>query len=123
MKYAYLAAILLIAACGGDEPDTAPGDTEAVVETESPDIIDDDEIAGGPCAYEETIIDAHVVAIEDDRVELAMSGGEQFYIPTEDFPAPPRAGDDYTIRQELITEGTCTPEIYTVIEGDVGGVE
>lgn len=84
---------------------------------------DDPGFVGGPCSYEEQMIDAHVIVVEDDMVELAGTDSESFYMPVESFPSAPEAGADYTIKAELITEGTCTPEIYTVIEGDVGGVE
>lgn len=126
MRLVLLAATaLLITACG--ETDPAPADTEVVVTTdgaENADVVPDDStIAGGPCSYDEAVIEAHVITIEDGQVELAETGGESFYMQAQDFPADVKAGDDFTIRAELITEGTCTPEIYTIIEGDELGVE
>lgn len=115
------AIALFAAACGESGPDL-PGEDAAAppppAESEA-----DDMIAGGPCSYEETIIDAHVIAIEDGRVELAESGEQSFYIGSDAFPSMPEPGEDFTIRWESITEGTCTPDIYTIIDGDVGGVE
>ena len=128
MKYACLSAFaLLLTACGGGDSDLpledmaapAPPSESATVDDSEPDI----PIVGGPCSYEETVIDAHVIAVDDDLVELAGNGTQSFYMQVGDFPSVPEAGADYTIKAELITEGTCTPEIYTVIEGDVGGVE
>lgn len=128
MRFIIIPAIALFAAaCGGGDGDLPADDMDAPAPPSETSVADDSEmdmpVVGGPCSYEETMIDAHVITIEDDLVELAGSDSEPFYMPVEDFPSVPEAGADYTIKAELITEGTCTPAIYTVIEGDVGGVE
>lgn len=129
MRLILIAALALFtAACGGgdselpDDTTTAP-EPPAESEISSTDTGMDEGFAGGPCSYEETMLDAHVITVEDGQVELAETGGESFYIPLEDFDETPEAGEDFTIRWESITEGTCTPDIYTIVDGDVGGVE
>ncbi len=132
MKQAGLicAAALFLTACG-DEPaepvtrDTSAETAIADTELETVDKVETEDmpIVGGPCSYEVSMLEAHVVAIEDDQVEMNDNDANVFYLQLSDFPSPPRPGDDYTIKREMITEGTCTPEIYTVQEGDVGGVE
>ncbi|MEM5516579.1 hypothetical protein WNY37_06435 [Henriciella sp. AS95] len=128
MRLIMLPALALLAsACGGGDSDLPADDMAAPTPPAETSIVDESEtdmpIVGGPCSYDDSVIDAHVITIEDGIVELAGTDSESFYMPVEDFPSVPEAGADYTIKAELITEGTCTPEIYTVIEGDVGGVE
>lgn len=123
------AAALFISACGGEPAE--PVTDEAVVEPEGASDLDTvdateaemDPIAGGPCTYDVAMVEAHVVVIEDDLVEMNDSSANPFYLDLSDFDTPPQAGDDFTIKRETITSGTCTPEIYTIMEGDVGGVE
>lgn len=107
MKHAAFAcaAALFLSACGDAENTALPTDGEEQI------------IAGGECSYVENVFEADVVGVEDDRVELKGPDGVSFYMQADDFDATPAAGETYTIKGEMIIEGTCTPEIYTVMEG------
>ena len=113
MRLALVAtATLLATACGAGDTDPAEDMPE-----------DDMRIVGGPCSYDETVIEAEVIALEEDRIELARPDGEPFYMRVEDFGRAPSPGETFTILWEQITEGTCTPDIYTVMEAEAGGAE
>ncbi|MEQ8558817.1 MAG: hypothetical protein RIB03_10920 [Henriciella sp.] len=134
MRYAaYACAFALILTACGDDPgepvtDTSGGAGEMSASETADEINQVDEtetemVVGGPCTYEVAMLEAHVVAIDGNTVEMNDSDATPFYMSVEDFETVPEAGEDFTIKREVITEGTCTPEIYTVIDGDVGGVE
>ncbi|MEM1105660.1 MAG: hypothetical protein AAGH87_04655 [Pseudomonadota bacterium] len=91
------AALLALAACG------APGPVEP------------DPIVGGPCAYETSIVEATAVAVDADGVRFETAGGELFAAASE-LPALPAVGETMTLQVERITQGTCTPEIITLVE-------
>lgn len=100
MRVAVLIPLLMIAACTGDEGDVPFGG----------------QMVGGPCSYDTSVIEAEVVRVEDNLVELSgPARDENFVMPIEDFGTAPEAGTEFTIRREMITRGTCTPEIYTII--------
>lgn len=74
-------------------------------------------IVGGPCSYEESVIEARVVGVEDGLVEMSSAGADYtFMLDVDDFDAPPAPGTRVALRRERITEGTCTPEIYTILD-------
>ncbi|WP_084397794.1 hypothetical protein [Henriciella aquimarina] len=132
MKHAAFlcAAALMLTACGNEpgEPVTDEagdaGEMSTEAGTDEINKVDETEqIAGGACSYEVAMVEAHVVAIDGDTVEMNDSDASIFYMSVDDFETMPEAGEDFTIKREMITEGTCTPEIYTVVDGDVGGVE
>ena len=72
-------------------------------------------IAGGPCSYETSEIDATVTEV-DETGALFMGPDGEFWVSDEYLGKLPAVGDTLTLKRELITEGTCTPEIYTVIK-------
>lgn len=72
-------------------------------------------IAGGPCSYETSVIDATVKEVDEDGALFLGPDGE-FWVSDEYLGALPEVGDMLTLKREQITEGTCTPEIYTVIK-------
>ena len=71
-------------------------------------------IVGGPCSYETSIIEATVKEVDADRALFTGPDGE-FYVSQEYLREMPAVGDTLTLKRELITEGTCTPEIYSVV--------
>jgi hypothetical protein len=75
-------------------------------------------IAGGPCKYETSIIKGTVTGVYEDGVVLMGEEGE-FRVETSDLHKQPAVGDTLTLQHERITEGTCTPDIYSeVSSGD-----
>ena len=73
-------------------------------------------IVGGPCSYETSTLQATVTAVGEDGVTFEGPEGE-FRVSTEYLGALPAVGDTLTLKRERITEGTCTPEIYSVVTG------
>ena len=71
-------------------------------------------IAGGPCSYETSVIEATVTQVEEDGVLFEGPEGE-FWVSDEYLGTLPAVGDTMTLQREQITEGTCTPEIYSVV--------
>ncbi len=74
-------------------------------------------IAGGPCKYETSMITGTVTEVGDDNVLMMGEDGE-FRVQVADFRNPPAVGDTLTLQRQLITEGTCTPEIYAETVGN-----
>ncbi|MEZ5952728.1 MAG: hypothetical protein R3C13_00350 [Hyphomonas sp.] len=74
-------------------------------------------IAGGPCSYDTSIVTGTVIEVDEDGALLMGEGGE-FWVPGEYLGALPEVGEALTFQRELIVEGTCTPEIYTVVAPD-----
>ena len=72
-------------------------------------------IVGGPCSYETDTIEATAIEVDEDGVLFEGPDGE-FYVSGAYLGALPAPGDVLTLKRERITEGTCTPEIYTVPE-------
>ncbi len=72
-------------------------------------------IVGGPCSYETTIIEAKVKETDEDGVLFEAPEGE-FWVPADYLGTQPEIGETLTLQRERITEGTCTPEIYSVVE-------
>lgn len=70
-------------------------------------------IAGGPCSYETSVIEATAVEMDEDGVLFDSAEGE-VWVPAEYLGALPAPGEALTLKRERITEGTCTPEIYSV---------
>lgn len=71
-------------------------------------------IAGGPCTYETSIIEATVLAVEEDGALFDSIEGEIF-LPAIDLPTRPLIGETFILEVERILTGTCTPEIITVV--------
>ena len=71
-------------------------------------------ITGGPCRYEESIITGTARTIEDDGVMFDGPEGE-FWVSSDYLAAPPAPGETVTFKRERIIEGTCTPEIYSIV--------
>lgn len=75
-------------------------------------------IAGGPCKYETSIVKGTVTEVDEDIVELMGEEGA-FRVEVSDLLKSPAVGDTLTLQHERITEGTCTPDIYSeVSSGD-----
>lgn len=72
-------------------------------------------IAGGPCSYETSIIEGTVTEVDEDGA-LFMGEEGEFWVPGSYLGKLPDVGDTLTLQRERITEGTCTPEIYSPIE-------
>jgi len=72
-------------------------------------------IAGGPCVYETSVEAATAVAVDADGARFETAGGEVF-VTAGDLPVLPEVGETLNLQIERITQGTCTPEIVTVME-------
>lgn len=70
-------------------------------------------LVGGPCSYEASTLEGTVTAIRQDGT-LVVSSREEWLVPQEYVREPMEVGLDVTVIREQITEGTCTPVIYTV---------
>lgn len=73
-------------------------------------------MAGGPCTYETSVIEATAVTVDEDGALFDSAEGEIF-VAAGDLPALSAPGDTLTLQIERILEGTCTPEIVTVVGG------
>ena len=74
-------------------------------------------MTGGPCTYETSIIEASAVTVDTDGALFDSAEGEIF-VAAGDLPALPAPGETLTLQVERILEGTCTPEIVTVVTAD-----
>jgi len=83
-----------LAACGPDDPGP---------------------IVGGPCSYETSIIEGTVTEVDEDGA-LFMGEEGEFWVSDEYLGRIPTIGEKIRFQLERITEGTCTPEIYSPIE-------
>jgi len=72
-------------------------------------------ITGGPCSYETSIVQGTVTEVDEDGALLNGEEGE-FWVTAEYLRELPEVGDTLTLQRERITEGTCTPEIYSVVD-------
>ncbi|WP_139068910.1 MULTISPECIES: hypothetical protein [Hyphomonas] len=79
------------------------------------DLVGPGPIAGGPCSYETSIVEGTVTEVDEDGALLMGEEGE-FWVTAEYLGTLPEVGDTLTLQRERITEGTCTPEIYSVVE-------
>ncbi|MGB3624827.1 MAG: hypothetical protein WA989_03300 [Henriciella sp.] len=103
-------ALLALAACGSSD-DTAPVDEMADGPVDAQETMTDED-----CNYVESVFGADVVAVEDGQVELTGPDRASFYMQADKFETTPASGEKYTIKGQLIVEGTGTPEIYTVMD-------
>ena len=72
-------------------------------------------MVGGPCSYETSTVNGTVTEVDEDGALLMGTDGE-FWVPASYLGMLPDVGDTLTLTHEHITEGTCTPDIYTVIK-------
>ena len=72
-------------------------------------------ITGGPCSYETSIVEGTVTEVDEDGALLVGEEGE-FWVTAEYLRDLPEVGDTLTLQRERIIEGTCTPEIYSVVD-------
>lgn len=72
-------------------------------------------ITGGPCAYETSVVEGTAKEVDTDGVLFEGEEGE-FWVPAEYLPDLPAVGETLTLERDRITEGTCTPEIYLVLD-------
>ena len=72
-------------------------------------------VVGGPCSYDSTVFEATISKVDDTDIIFDGPDGE-FYMSLSDFETTPSVGDTFTVKRDLITEGTCTPEIYSIME-------
>ncbi|WP_339681355.1 hypothetical protein [uncultured Hyphomonas sp.] len=75
-------------------------------------------IVGGPCSYETSIITATVTEVDEDGALFEGPEGE-FWVPGSYLGTLPTVGDTLTLKRDRITEGTCTPEMYEVVDADI----
>ncbi|RIJ16043.1 SH3 domain-containing protein [Henriciella mobilis] len=121
MRLAILPALaLFLAACGGSEPDL-PGEDTVAPNPPAEDARVDYEaeggmIVGGPCSYETDIIEVTVIESDEDGAMVEGPGGEEMYVPSEYVSPVPATGETLTLKVERITEGTCTPLIFSRVE-------
>jgi hypothetical protein len=71
-------------------------------------------IAGGPCKYDTSIVKGTVTEVDEDGA-LLMGEEGAFRVEISDLLKSPAVGDTLTLQHEQITEGTCTPDIYSEI--------
>ena len=70
-------------------------------------------IVGGPCSYETSIIEATVTG--HDEYGTIFDGPEgEFRVSEEYLGMRPEVGETLTLKRDRITEGTCTPEMYSL---------
>ncbi|MEZ6002010.1 hypothetical protein [Hyphomonas sp.] len=74
-------------------------------------------ITGGPCSYETSIVTGTVTEVDEDGALLTGEEGE-FWVQASYLGTLPEVGDTLTLQRERITEGTCTPEIYSPVRPD-----
>lgn len=72
-------------------------------------------IVGGACSYETSIVEGTVTEVDEDGALLMGEEGE-FWVQASYLHTLPEVGDTLTLQRERITEGTCTPEIYTPVK-------
>lgn len=72
-------------------------------------------MVGGPCSYETSTIQATVTEVDEDGAMFDGPEGE-FWVSGEYLGDLPAVGDTLELKRERITEGTCTPEIYSVLK-------
>lgn len=72
-------------------------------------------IVGGPCSYETSIVTGTVTEVDEDGALLMGEEGE-FWVQASYLGTLPAVGDTLTLQRERITEGTCTPEIYSPVK-------
>lgn len=82
----------------------------------------DSPMVGGPCSYESSIITATVAEVEEGGAVFNGPDGE-FWVSASYLGTPPKVGDTLTLRLDRIVEGTCTPEIFSVIDPDTGDID
>nr|WP_321358974.1 hypothetical protein [uncultured Hyphomonas sp.] len=87
-----------LAACGPDDPGP---------------------MVGGPCSYDKSVVEGTVIAVDEDGAQFIGEEGE-FWVSDSYLGRIPAIGEKIRFQLERITEGTCTPEIYTVIDGSGG---
>jgi hypothetical protein len=79
-------------------------------------------IVGGPCSYETSIITGTVTEVDEEGALFDGPDGE-FWVPAEYLGSLPEVGGTLTLKRERITAGTCTPEMYEVIDADVSDTD
>ncbi|RAN35931.1 hypothetical protein [Hyphomonas pacifica] len=72
-------------------------------------------VVGGPCSYDSTVFDVTVKAVDDAGITFDGPDGE-FRMSLSELETTPAVGETLTVKRDLITEGTCTPEIYSIME-------
>jgi hypothetical protein len=71
-------------------------------------------IAGGPCKYDSSIVEGTVTEVDEDGA-LLVGGDVEFWVQASDLRKLPAVGDTLTLKHEWITEGACTPDIYSEV--------
>lgn len=70
--------------------------------------------AGGPCTYDSIEFSASVLELRDNVAEFEGPEG-RFTMSYSEMGERPELGQSLSFKLDLITSGTCTPEIYSVI--------
>ena len=71
-------------------------------------------ITGGPCAYETEMVSGKVVEITKYDAQFLGAAGS-FRVEKHDIGRDVKIGDEMTFTRKTITQGTCTPMIYSVV--------
>ncbi|MAK62723.1 MAG: hypothetical protein CMK09_17270 [Ponticaulis sp.] len=74
-------------------------------------------MVGGPCTYDTSRFTASVIELRDNVAEFEGPVGP-FTMSYSELGEKPDKGDSLDFSLDLITSGTCTPEIYTVVRGE-----
>lgn len=72
-------------------------------------------MTGGPCTYETDLIEATALEVDADGALFESAEGE-VWVPAEYLPALPAPGETLTLQRQRILTGTCTPQIFSVVE-------
>lgn len=75
---------------------------------------------GGPCTYDEMDFTATPTGYTETGVLFLNPHGEEIDIQKNRFETVPEAGEEVTLQVMKITSGSCTPEIYTVVDDSAG---
>lgn len=69
---------------------------------------------GGPCQYSSVHTKMIVLSVDSEFVISDIHGIGERRLLVSNFASPPSKGEGYFITVDTITQGTCTPYIYTV---------
>lgn len=72
-------------------------------------------VVGGPCSYETSVFEATAREVGEDGALFDSAEGE-VWVPADYLRTLPEPGETLTLQRERIIEGTCTPEIYSVVD-------
>ena len=77
-------------------------------------------VIGGPCTYDEVDFTATPTGYTETAVLFLNPHGDEIDVQKDRFETLPGEGDAVTLHMMKITSGSCTPEIYTVVDDSAG---